>query len=159
MAIKFILNKEHIAYVDEDLMAEYRKIMNIPEERKNSRVLRDIMYKDIIGTEYYTDEAQEWIKSFKELALFYKFKNAGELLEYFMHKAIESKLDICANCNKFRDGVCLEDGRRVTPYYMGCDTLNKRSMTPERIAHNQKIYDYIAGKTDVRPKEMDVGFI
>ncbi|MCR5746454.1 MAG: hypothetical protein K6G03_01990 [Lachnospiraceae bacterium] len=159
MAVRFVLNDEFVAEVDEDLMREYRKMMEIPEEMGDSAVLQDIMYNDIIGTEYYPDEAEEWIKSLKELALFYNFKNAGELLEYFMHKAMETKMDICANCNKFRDGVCLEDGRKTSPYYMGCDTLNKRSMTPERIAHNQKIYDYIAGKTDVRPKEMDIGFI
>lgn len=122
MTVKFRLNGEHIAYIDKELLESYREVLRIPKKRKDSRVLRDIMYKEVLGTDYYTDEVKDWVDTITTRAKFNRFKNVGEFMEYYMHKAIEDRLDICKNCNKYREGFCLEDDREVADTQIGCDS-------------------------------------
>ncbi len=126
MSIKFRLNGEHIAYIDEELLKSYRELLHIPEKRKNSRVLRDIMYRCIIGDEYYSDEVEKCIKQAKFLAKYHKFKDVGDFMEYFMHREIERELKTCGNCPMYDKQTkrCLDNDVLVASVSNGCNNDN-----------------------------------
>lgn len=124
--MKYRINGIHVAYISDDLLTVYKRIMNISNEEKDGKIIRDIVSNLIFEEKFSPDEAEIRIKMLVDMAEYHNFKNVGEFIEYKIHEQIEKKLELCKNCSMYMEGgYCAELNIRVSGNAKGCKKDNK----------------------------------
>ena len=120
--MKFRINGIHVAYVDDDLLKEFRESLEIDPNVSDYNVIRNVAYKKILYSDFIPSRIEEDIQMMKDVAKYHKFDNVGDYISFIMHTEIEKKLKTCLKCPNLKaNSYCPTEDINVYPNFCYCN--------------------------------------